>query len=277
MARSIAVIKQQLLDQKNAEPALSGLTSTSQTAIWNLWFFIQAFAINAFEQLQDLYKTELEDIAAAAIPNTDAWVQKKAFDWQYGDTIQLINLVPTYTVINAEKKIITRCSVVTDNNKICQIKVAKSDPPTKLSSPELMSINSYYAIIGNAGIFYNIISDFADKIEIVADVYYNGQYSSTIADSTKLALENYLKNIPFDGIIYTSKIEDVFQSVTGIKDVKLIAINTRRDAQGYGTGTVLYNLSTGTNARSYQTYAGYITQEDEPLHTFTDTINYIIA
>lgn len=277
MARSIAVIKQQLLDQKNAEPALSGLTSISQTAIWNLWFFIQASAINIFEQLQDLYKTELEDIAAAAIPNTDAWIQKKAFDWQYGDTIQLINLVPTYSIINSEKKIVTRCSVITDNNRICQIKVAKNDPPTKLSSPELMSINSYYATIGNAGIAYNIISDFADKIEIVADVYYDGQYSSTIADSTKLALENYLKNIPFDGIIYVSKIEDSLQAVTGIKDVKLTAINTRRDAQGYGTGTVLYNLSTGTNARSYQTYAGYIVQETTASHTFSDTINYIIA
>jgi hypothetical protein len=277
MARSIAVIKQQLIDQKNAEPALSGLTSISQTAIWNLWFFIQAFAINAFEQLQDLYKTELESIADAAIPNTDAWVQKKAFDWQYGDTIQLINLVPTYTIINSEKKIVTRCSVVTDNNRICQIKVAKSDPPTKLSSLELSSIQSYYNIIGNAGIAYNIISDFADKIEIVADVYYDGQYSSTIADSTKLALSNYLKNIPFDGIIYVSKIEDSLQAVTGIKDVKLTAINTRRDAQGYGTGTVLYNLSTGTNARSYQTYAGYIVEETTATHTFSDTINYIIA
>ena len=277
MARSIAVIKQQLIDQKNAEPALSGLTSISQTAIWNLWFFIQAFAINAFEQLQDLYKTELESIADAAIPNTDAWVQKKAFDWQYGDTIQLIDLVPTYTIINSEKKIVTRCSVVTDNNRICQIKVAKSDPPTKLSSLELSSIQSYYNIIGNAGIAYNIISDFADKIEIVADVYYDGQYSSTIADSTKLALSNYLKNIPFDGIIYVSKIEDSLQAVTGIKDVKLTAINTRRDAQGYGTGTVLYNLSTGTNARSYQTYAGYIVEETTATHTFSDTINYIIA
>lgn len=277
MARSIAVIKQQLLDQKNAEPALSGLTSISQTAIWNLWFYIQAVAINTFEQLQDLYKTELEDIAAAAIPNTDAWVQKKAFDWQYGDTIQLINLVPTYTIINSEKKIITRCSVITDNNRICQIKVAKNDPPTKLSLPELMSINSYYSIIGNAGIAYNIISDEADKIEIVADVYYDGQYSSTISDSTKLALENYLKNIPFDGIIYVSKIEDSLQAVTGIKDVKLTAINIRRNAQIYGTGTVLYNLSTGTNARSYQTYAGYITQETTSSHTFSDTINYIIA
>jgi hypothetical protein len=277
MARTVAVIKQQLIDQKNATPELSGLTSTSQTAIWNLWLFIQAVAINIFENLQDTYKTDIEAIAAAAIPNTDAWVQAKAFEWQSGDNIQLINLVPTYNVINSAKKIITRCSVKTDNNRICQIKVAKSDPATKLSSLELAGIQSYYSTIGNAGIAYNIVSDEADKIEIAADVYYDGQYSDTIKDATNLALNNYLKNIPFDGVIYVSKIEDVFQSVTGIKDVKLTVINTRRNAQAYGTGEVVYNLSTGTNIRLYQTYAGYILEETTTSHTFSDTINYIIS
>jgi hypothetical protein len=277
MARSIAVIKQQLLDQKNATPELDGLTSTSDTAIWNLWLFIQATAINVFENLQDVYKAEVEAIAAAAIPNTDAWVAAKAFEYQYGDTIQLINLVPTYSIINSGKRIITRCSVKTDNNKICQIKVAKGDnPATKLTSPELSGITSYYNTIGNAGISYNIISDEADKIEIVATVYYDGQYGATIQESTEKALNDYLRNIPFDGIVYVSKIEDIFQGITGVKDIKLTTINTRRNSQGYGTGTVLYDLPTGTNARFYQTYAGYILEETEPLHTFADKITYTI-
>jgi len=275
MARSIALIKQQLIDQKNAEPALSGLTSTSQTAIWNLWFFIQAVAINTFEQLQDIYKTEIESIAAAAIPNTDAWVQSKAFEFQYGDTIQLINLVPSYTVINATKRIVTRCSVKTDNNRICQIKVAKSTGA--LSNPEISALESYYGYIGNAGISYNLISSASDKIEIVAEVFYDGQYVSTISDNVNAALSNYFANLSFDGVVYVSKIEDTFQSVQGVKDIKISVINARKDIQSYGTGAVVYNLSTGTNARSYMTYAGYIEQEDEPLHTFADTITYTIA
>ena len=276
MARSIALIKQQLIDQKNATPELDGLTTPSQTSIWGLWLFIQATAINVFEKLQDVYKAEVEAIAAAAIPNTDAWVQAKAFEYQYGDTIQLINLVPTYSIINSGKRIITRCSVKTDNNKICQIKVAKGDPATKLTSPELSGITSYYTTIGNAGISYNIISDDADKIEIVATVYYDGQYGSTIQESTEKALNDYLKNIPFDGIVYVSKIEDIFQGVTGIKDIKLTTINTRKNSQGYGTGTVLYDLPTGANARFYQTYAGYILAETTASHTFADTITYTI-
>jgi hypothetical protein len=275
MARSIAVIKQQLIDQKNAEPALSGLTSTSQTAIWNLWFYIQAVAINLFEQLQDAYKVEIEAIAAAAIPNTDAWVQSKAFEFQYGDNIQLVNLVPTYTTINATKRIITRCSVKSDNNRICQIKVAKETGA--LDNSEISALESYYSYIGNAGISYNLISAPSDKIEIVAQIYYDAQFVSTIDTNIKDALNNYFANLSFDGIVYVSKIEDSLQAVQGVKDIKISEINARRNAQSYGTGTVVYNLSTGTNARLYNTYAGYIEQETESGHTFNDTITYIIA
>lgn len=275
MARSIALIKQQLIDQKNAETALSGLTSTSQTAIWNLWFFIQAFAINLFEQLLDSYKVEIETVANSAIPNTDAWVQAQAFKFQYGDNIQLVNLIPTYTIIDTGKQIIKRCSVKTDNNKICQIKVAKETG--KLTTPELNALTTYYGYIGNAGITYNIISDDADQIEVVADVYYDGQYTATIQSNVESAINTYLANISFDGIVYVSKIEDTIQAVQGVKDIKLTAINARRDSQPYGTGTVVYNLSTGTNARIYQTYAGYIEEEQTSGHLFANTINYIIA
>jgi hypothetical protein len=275
MARSISVIKQQLIDQKNATPELSELNSTSQTAIWNLWLYIQAVAINIFEQLQDAYKIEIETIADSSIPNTDAWVQAQAFKFQYGDNIQLINLVPTYTTINATKQIITRCSVKTDNNRICQIKVAKESGA--LDSLELTALESYYNYIGNAGISYNLISAPADKIEIVAEVFYDAQFVSTISANVTTALNNYFANLSFDGVVYVSKIEDSIQGVTGVKDIKISEVNTRRSTQSYGTGAVVYNLSTGTNARFYQTYAGYIIEETETGHTFLDTITYTIS
>jgi len=274
MARSISVIKQQLIDQKNATPELSELNSTSDTAIWNLWLYIQAVAINIFEQLQDAYKIEIETIANSSIPNTDAWVQAQAFKFQYGDNIQLINLVPTYTTINATKQIITRCSVKTDNNRVCQIKVAKESGA--LDSLELTALESYYNYIGNAGISYNLISAPADKIEIVAEVFYDAQFVATISANVTTALNNYFANLSFDGVVYVSKIEDSIQGVTGVKDIKISEVNTRRSTQTYGTGAVVYNLSTGTNARFYQTYAGYIIEETETGHTFADTITYTI-
>lgn len=279
MARSIALIKSQLVEAKQAEASLSGLTSTSQTAVWNLWLYINAVAINVFEQLQDAFKIELEGIAKYAIPNTDAWVQNKTLQFQYDATntqvIQLVDLVPTYPTIIPAYQIISRCSVYTDYNRICQIKVAKNNPPVALSGGELTALQSYWGVCGNAGLEYNIISATSDKVEIVASVYYDAQYQAVIQASVNQALTNFLASLPFDGILSVSKIEDVLQAVSGVKDIKLQAINCRRNSASYGTGTVLFNLSTGTNALNYLTYAGYIVEEDTASHTFTDTITYI--
>ena len=281
MARSIALIKQQMIDAKNAEAALAGLTSTSQTAIWNLWFYIVAASINVFEQLQDVFKSELETIQNNARPGTEQWVQSMTNKWQYDGTypqiIGLVDLVPTYPTVDATKRIVTRCSVTTDTNKIVNIKVAKSEPPAPLSSPERTSLVGYWNVVGVAGVSYNIISADSDKIEIVGDIYYDGQYALTIAQAVKDAINNYLSTLDFNGNVYVTKIEDAIQNVQGVKDVKLSAINCRRDTQPYGTGSVVYNLTTGTNARTYSSYAGYITEETTTSHTFTDTLTFIVA
>ena len=282
MARSISLIQQQLKDQKNLYPELSGLNSPSQTAIWNLWLYIQAVAINLFEQLQDAFKVEMEQIASSAIPNTDAWIQKQAFYWQYNATniqvIQLINYVPQYPTIIVDYRIITRCSVITDNNKNVKIKVAKSEnPPLPLTTNELTSLTAYYKSIGNAGITYEIISANSDRIEIVADLYIDGQYQTTIQNTTITALKTYLANLTFDGIVFVSKIEDTLQAITGVKDVKIKQVNARRDSVSYSQTTPIYNLSSGINARQWQTYAGYIQEENTSGHDFTTTINYIIS
>ena len=70
MARTVQQIKQSMIDAKNADANLAGLTSTSQTAKWNLYFFIVAACIAIFEQLQDLFKVDLETIAASSEPST---------------------------------------------------------------------------------------------------------------------------------------------------------------------------------------------------------------
>ena len=82
MARSISQIKQSMLDAKNADSTLSALTSTSQTAKWNLYYFIVASCIAIFEQLQDLFKTDLEAIASTAAPSTPQWTRNKVLKYQ---------------------------------------------------------------------------------------------------------------------------------------------------------------------------------------------------
>lgn len=267
-----------MLDAKNAEPALNGLTSTSQTAKWNLFFFIVASCIAIFEQLQDLFKSDLETIAATVAPSTPQWTRNKVLQFQAGDVAELntTTFVIEYPTINDANKILTRCAVVTAPNRTVLIKVAKGEPPTPIDSGELAELDTYINTFNPAGIAYIIINEDSDKMEVAADIYYNGQYASVIQANVTAALNSFMANLPFNGVISTQAVVDAIQGAEGVVTVSLSKILVRLNSAAYGTGT-LFNLSTGIDAVNYQTYSGYVEEETTASHTFNDTLNYIVV
>lgn len=281
MARTIAQIKQIMIDEKNSQSALSGLTSTSQTAIWNLWFFIVASCIAIFEQLQDLFKQDLEIIAYNTPPNTPQWTRKKVLEFQYDATTPQIPIldtntfVVTYPVINTALNIITRCAVITNYNKTVLIKVAKNDPPEPLDSYEAGALGDWLEAWVPAGITGELINIAPDLVEVAANVYYDGQYSLVIQSLVETALQNYFKNLPFNGQIKTQLIVDAIQGVTGVVNVSLTEINCRSSFETYGNGVTLFSLPNGVDNVFYNTYAGYVVNESAP-HDFNATINYYV-
>lgn len=281
MARSIATIKQILIDEKNSQSALSGLTSTSQTAIWNLWFFIVASCIAIFEQLQDKFKIDLETIAYNTPPNTPQWTREKIFKFQYNATtpqvaeLNTTTFVVDYPIINTAFNIITRCAIVTENNLNVSVKVAKSSPPVALSGPEQTALEAYIETWGSVGIKYVVINQPSDKLEVVADIYYDSQYATVISINVEAAINNYMANLPFNGVISNQAIVDAIQATQGVQNVKLTRILVRRNSVAYGAGVTLYNLASGVDAVKYQTYAGYVEEETTALHDFGTTLTYI--
>lgn len=278
MARTVAQIKQSMLDAKNADPTLSTLTSTSQTAKWNLYYFIVASCIAIFEQLQDIFKTELETIASTAAPSTPQWTRNKVLKYQKGDVAQLntTTYVIEYPTINTANQILTRCAVITAPNRTVLIKVAKGNPPTPVSVGELAELQSYVETFNPAGIAFTLINDNSDKMEVAAKIYYNGQYSAVISTNVVAALNNYMANLPFNGVISTQAVVDAMQAVEGVISVSLARILVRKHSVAYGAGVTLYNLSTGVDAVQYQTIAGYVVEETTATHTFADTLSYIV-
>jgi hypothetical protein len=276
MARTVQQIKQSMLDAKNADPTLSTLTSTSQTAKWNLYYFIVASCIAIFEQLQDIFKTELETIASTAAPSTPQWTRNKVLKYQKGDVAELntTTFVIEYPTINTANQILTRCAVITAPNRTVLIKVAKSDPPTPVSVGELAELQSYVETFNPAGIAFTLINDNSDKMEVAATIYYNGQYSAVIATNVVAALNNYMANLPFNGVISTQAVVDAMQAVEGVISVSLARILVRKHSVAYGAGVTLYNLSTGVDSVQYQTIAGYVEEETTATHTFGDTLTY---
>lgn len=272
MARTIAEIQEQMYDEladQQAAGNLTGLTSTSKVAIYKLWIYIVSVAISVFENLQDVFRTELEDYAKTVAPATHAWIRAKVFEFQYGDSIQLIDLVPKYATIDTSKQIVTRCSVKTSNQQKVIVKVAKSDPPVALATLEETALGAYLDAILPAGVQLSLVNRTSDKLYINASVYYNGQYAVTIKADVIASINNYLSSLPFDGVVKVSAIEDAIQKVTGVTDIVINQVKARPDSTSFSSASVV--------TRYWDTVAGYIVEEDTSGQTFSDTLTFTVA
>ena len=279
MAQTVAYWQNKMLDQIAADPVLADLNSPSAVAIFRLFTFVVATCINLFEQAIDLFKTEVELIASEAVPGTAPWVQREALKFQYSATspqvVQLVNFVPAYPIIDEDLQIITRCSVKTMANKVVSIKVAKLDPPEALTTPELNSFKSYLDVISFAGVQYNAISLDADRLFLAADIYYNGAYAGVISATVIAAIDAFLADIPFDGIVKASKLIDAIQSVPGVTDVAINDLAMRANGVAFSGKTYLIQ-GYDTLLVKYPTSAGYVIQEDTAGETFADKLNFVV-
>ena len=280
MARKIETIKQQILDTKDTLPALDGLTSNSQVALFNNIFHTAAVQIGVLEQLVDAKVAEIEAIVATQAIGSTPWLRAKILEFQNGDFVELdtTTFVIAYPEINEALKIITRCSVSETGNLIVEAKVAKSDPPVALSAPEKTALEDYLDVIKPPGTQINVVSLTADKLYVEGTVYYSGQYSTVIADNVKTALTAYMANLSsvenFDGIVRVTEITDAIQAAEGVVDVKLDEVGARPHTIAFGSRTIVFKLSTGVNNREYPTEAGYIVEETEAGGTFSDTLDF---
>lgn len=281
MAREQESIKQLMDTQQAAETSLSVLNNPSQTAIFGLEKDVIAYVMANQETLWDILRDDIEAQLAAGAVGSEAWIQDKVFKFQYDATnpqiLQLVNFAPNYPIINSELCPITRCSVKTDLNKIVKIKVASSDPPAPISLPEYSSLVGYLKEMLGAGIDFDLVNIPSDKLYVSAEVFYDGQYTSSIQSNVEAAINAYLAAIPFDGLMRISSLEDAIQSVPGVVDIKLKTVKARQDSVVLALATTIYDVITSaTNARVWDTVSGYMVEEDTVGNTFADTITYTV-
>lgn len=279
MARSVNEIQKAIINDVAQQTELVTLTNnTSKRAIWRLWTFVTASAIALLEQLLDIFKTEVETTVSLSAPQTPQWLQDKVFKFQYSATtpqvVQLIDLVPQYTTVNTDLRIVTRCSVKSNINNAVLIKVAKSEPPTALTITEVSALQTYVDTIGVAGINYIVQSTASDKLFVDATIYYNGMYSTGIQDSVISAIDTYLAGIPFDGVLKVLDLELAIKQVTGVNDVVLNNVRARDNGTALSSATYLVQNQT-LIGRVWATVSGYIVGETTSGNTLTDTLTFI--
>lgn len=254
---------------------LNDLTTKSNVALWRLWAYITATAINIHEQLWDVFKGEIKAMTYGAIYGTPAWYEKQALQFQLGDPLLIKDDKATYEKIDPDKKIIKKVAVteieIEGNDGEYQgnfltLKVAKEDAGVLApldDGSELTFFKEYIRLLKPAGIKIHIISLLPDRLRIACTVYYNPLYEiGDVKKAVREAVENYLLHLDFDGIVYIQKITDAIQQVDGVENVSLLQCQAN-------VGTDVREF---TAAGTYETAAGYIVLKDEEGDTFEDTV-----
>lgn len=278
MARDITVIQAEIITAVQADPNLVGLTSPSAVALWRLWTRIIAASLETEEQLNDLFRLEMEQLAREAVPGTADWLQKRVLEFQYNAlSPQLVTVIDgkaTYSTIDPSLRIVTRAAVKEQSNLRVLVKAAKDDGVggfDPLTGPELLALTGYLDAIGFVGIPIDTISRPADRVRLASlEVYYQRQFDASVVQAAVIAaIDDYLKNLSvdnFDGVLVRTDFIDAIQAVEGVVTLNDNGLNPivrpfSTPAPG-GTSILIQN----------EVQAGYAISEDTPGFKISDVI-----
>lgn len=249
----IQEIREEIFDEVTTDPLLNDLNSTSSTALFNLWIDIWAFISWLLVTNWTRYEQILNDAARASIPHNVLWYSNRSLEFQLGDTLDATNGPVVYPVIDETKQIIDSASVTETADGRVIIKVAK-DGGTQLVALdpiELLSFQGYINQIKDAGVITQIISQNSDLLKIEADIFYDSIVPiTTLQPNVETAINEFLKAIPFDGILRTNDLIAAIRAVEGVTDVDISSLEATIN---YVTTPIFVDVDV-----FYETVAGYI-------------------
>lgn len=249
MNKTFEEIFAELQTAKNSNSILSEIESTAKTAIWRQIFEVIAWVIFNFMAAARLHLQEINDLIASQKVFNLRRYRYEALRFQYGfdlidDTDQF---KPTFIdngveiIADAEKieesKIVkyAACSRVIDNGRAkIVMKIAPENMEDIFPNEVMTAFSKYIEEISPAGDHVTIINYLPDWLKFSFIVKYdpmvlldNGMNILTAKYPVQEAIENFLKNLPFNGELSVQKLEAAILSTDGVVDLQTIEIQTK--------------------------------------------------
>ncbi|MCC9071209.1 nucleotidyltransferase [Flavobacterium sp. F-65] len=246
MARSISEIQVRMVEAIKANQILSGqltsITSTSKTSIARLFTFIVATAIWMLEVFFDQHKKEVDEKLANQKSGTLPWYRTMALRFQKGfdlvkDEDYFDNRDKNGNEIGVSKieasKIVKYAAVneSPESSRVI-IKIAGEDGDgvlAPISESEKEAFETYINEIKVAGVKVSVLNYKPDlltlSIQIKRDAMLLNSTGMRIKDGEYpviIAIQEFMKELPFDGDLRLSALVDKLQSVEGVLDATVV-------------------------------------------------------
>lgn len=225
MARTIAQIQQSIITAKQADPTLSGLSSTSSVAMWLLWTYVVATCQWVLENYFDAHRSEVDQIIANQRPHTLQWYVTKARQFQYGVALPFDSDTYAAPSTDAAVAIISYAAAV-ELPSLVRLKVAtlSGGSLSPLSTAQLTAFTAYIQLIKDAGVRMQITSDTPDTLRVQLKIYYDplvldatgARIDGTSASPVRDGVKAFLKNLPFNGLFVVNNLIAALQGVEGV-------------------------------------------------------------
>jgi hypothetical protein len=232
MARTIAQIQQAIITAKAANPTLSGLSSTSNVAIWLLWTYVVAVCQWVLESLFDAHVAEVQGIIATMKPHTLQWYVTMARAFQYGYALPSGSDVYVPVAPVGDASLIVANAAAVDLGNLVRIKAAVSTGGVlaALSGPQLTSFAAYMGLVKDAGVRIECTSGAPDNLQLGLKVYYDalvinaagqridGSENTPVMD----AINGFLDALPFNGLFVVNKMIAAVLAVPGVVNCEVV-------------------------------------------------------
>jgi len=283
MARSIDEIQQEIKVTIRTYPSLDNFLfpedGGSNVSVFNLMIYIVSLSMFTFEAIIDNLSTEIGEKSQQVPVGNPQWVRKQMLLFQFGDIILLSDdFIPYYAVVDESKRIVTHCSISEAFSSEIKVKVAKTvgSVPQELDPTEIAALEDYYfgnadqQGIGFAGVRADFITQAPDRIAITATAYYSGQFvESTVKQNIIDAIDDYLANLNFDGVVVMNQIVTIVEALSGVTNFQISNVVGREWDVPIASG-----VNVPING-TYQTVAGYVISEDTLGATLVNTITMV--
>lgn len=231
MARTLTDIYNEAREKRDEYLELTEFHNSSKMSVMDAFTWVVSACIWTFECLMDVFKVDLAKDMQYRINGTGAYYVNALLKYQSGYTLQM-NEEGTqfsYPTIDKSKRVVTRASYseVEESgfhDKKLHLKIATGEPGAykPVEYKELQAIRAYIKDISFAGTHAIVESREGDILVPRLTVYYDGlEDVGTVRKGIIDAINDFITNLPFDGVVYVQKIVDAIQKTEHVKDVRI--------------------------------------------------------
>lgn len=214
----------------NGAALMQDLDSGSKVANWRLMCWIAATLSWLLGEALVRHTNEVETQIANASHTSLRYYHTRSLGFQFGHALEYNGKQYVYLNDDETARIIKRSSVAMYQG-ILRFKVTKETGGIleSLTTPEKIAFKDYLLDVLHPGINYEVISSVADLLKLHLKIFVNPQVLNTAGEHVvtgeplvENAINDFIKNLPFDGRMNIQKLIDKIQNVTGVEDIELI-------------------------------------------------------